>query len=264
MLSEDGKQCVAIPPNETAVSCAAKKQVVVDKTCKDPAVYDYAFTGAFDEVALGFGADTAAGLFEACMASTALWKSATVTRFGSEISDTYSDIKDPWSAEQVCAAAVLNTSSKGDKQPVLSAAVDPGLPVTLVGRFVDQIDADLRAYVPKIVVPEAQGIYVDKELYTSYFGELWTPEDILSMLRYNMLRNGGGLVAVGKISGAPFVFSGSDGQEIFDQCYDYLDHESELTSYITSIFVNGQNELFAPRATIEKACNTIANDAEPL
>jgi hypothetical protein len=264
MLSENGEECVVIPPSETAVSCAAKNQVVVGSACKDPVDYEYAFTGKFDDLSLGFGADTADALFQACKASTALWKSGTVTRFGSELSETYDDIKEPWSADQVCAAAVLNSSSKGDKQPVLSAVVDPGLPVTLVGRFVVQADADLRAYVPKIVVPEAQGIYIDGDLYTSFFGQRWTPEDVLSMLRYNMLRNGGGLVSIGKMNGAPFVFSGSDGQEIFDQCYDYLDHTSNLISNITSIFVNGENLLFAPRATVDKACTAIANEALPF
>jgi hypothetical protein len=264
MLSEDGTKCVPIPLSETALSCAAKKQVVVGAVCADPAAYEYAFTGTFDDVALGFGADTADGLFQACMASTTLWKSATVTSFGSEISDTYKAIKDPWSAEKVCAAAVLNSSAKGDKTVALEAVVDPGLPVTLVSRLVTQIDADLRAYVPKIVVPETQSIFVDGDSYTSYFDQVWTSEDVLSMLRYNTFRNNGNLVAVGKINGAPFLFSGSTEQGIFDQCYDYLDHESPLTSYMTSIFVNGQNRLFAPKATVEKACTAIANDAELL
>lgn len=183
------------------------------------------------------------------------------TEFGSDISDTYTDIAEPWSADQVCAAAVLNSSSKGDKEPILSAVVEPGLPITLVARLVTQIDADLQTYVPKIVVPQAQGMYLFDELYRPTNSTLWTPDDIVSMLRFSILRNGGNWVSQGKINGAPFAFTGSDAQELFGQCYDYLDHTSPFTSNITSIFVNGLNAFFVPKATVEKACTAIVDEA---
>lgn len=264
MLSADGKECVVIPPAETAVSCAANDQVVVAKACVDPTTVEYAFVGKLDELALGFGADTAADLFDACMASTELWKSATVTQFGSSISDSYKDIKAPWTAEQVCAAAVLNSTSKEYVQPLVSAVVDPGLPVTLVSRFVNDMDADLTTYLPKLAVPEAQGVYLENKLYRPTNALLWTSEDILSILRYSMLRDDGSLVASGMINGAPFVFTGNDYQEVFNQCYDYLNHSSAFTRNINSVFVNGKNELWAPRAEIDKACTAIAYDAVPF